>query len=284
METIIITTDFSESATLAAIYGLKFGQALGANKFILYHSFELPTVMLDVPISEIEHEQEYESSLTELENLRSVLSTHAQPQTTIDIITNVNPLLIGTEKLAKAKNASLVIAGSTGKSDFARFFLGSNTKVLAQSCSLPLLIVPPESNFDNIDNIVFACDIKHASETTPTDVFKHLTSKLHSKVLVVNVELESKPYGSDIIEEQKKLHRLLEDIPTEFHFIRNNNLVEGILQFADEKDAKLIVAVPRSYSFLETIFHKSVTKKLTDTSEVPLLIMRPTKDSHLSPH
>lgn len=277
METVIITTDFSESATLAAIYGLKFGQAIGANKFILYHSFELPTIMLDVPISDLEYEQEYESNLNQLENLRSTLSAYAMPETVIDIVTNVNPLLIGTEKLAKSRNASLVVAGSTGKSDFARFFLGSNTKILAQSCSLPLLIIPPESNFDNIDNIVFACDIKHASETTPKDLFKYLTSKLQSKVLVVNVELESKPYSSNTIDEQKTLHRLLKDIPTEFHFIKNNNLVEGILQFADEKEAKLIVAVPRSYSFLETIFHKSVTKKLTDTSEIPLLIMRPTK-------
>lgn len=275
MKKIIITTDFSESASLAAIYGIKFGQALGIKEYILYHSFELPTVMLDIPISELEHEHEYEKSLENLEKLKSLLEPYTDGDSNIEVVTNANPLLPGIERLAKAKDADLVIAGGTGKGDIARFFFGSNSKILARSCSLPLLIVPPEVEFTSIDNIVYACDLKSALETTPVGSLKFLSERLDSKVLLLNVEVEGKHYNADIIPEQKELHKILNDIPAEFHYIKSSNLVEGILNFADEENAKLVITVPKSYSFLENIFHKSVTKKLADLSEVPLLVLRP---------
>ncbi|HLR00461.1 MAG TPA: universal stress protein [Sphingobacterium sp.] len=274
MKTIIITTDFSDFANHAAQYGLRFGQSLGASRFILYHAFEIPTIMVDVPISEWEHQKEYKESIKKLEKLKADISQYANPDTKIDTVANANHLLAGVERLASVNNASLIVAGSSGKSNFAKFFLGNSTKILMKSVSYPLLIVPPRVSFATIDNIVFACDIKHALKTTPTDFLRLLTKKLDSKLSVVNVEPENQPSATNIIEVQAALQKLLGDIPTDIHFIKSKNPAEGILSFSSENNAKLVVAVARSYSFLENIFHKSVTQQLSDLSEVPLLITR----------
>ena len=274
MKTVVITTDYSDFAKHAARYGLRFGQSLGADRFILYHAFEVPTIMAEVPVSEWEHQKEYKESIEKLEELKAYISAYAHPETKIDIVANSLNLLAGIERLTGVNNASLVVAGSSGKSNFAKFFLGTSTKVLMKSLSTPLLIVPPDIDFGNIDRIVFACDIKHALKTTPVQLLKHMTENLEARLSVVNVEPENKPAEADMVKVQEDLQKLLAGVPTDIHFIRDRNPAEGILHFSQKNEAKLVVAVARSYSFLEKVFHRSVTQKLSEVSEVPLLITR----------
>lgn len=102
------------------------------------------------------------------------------------------------------------MVGTTGKSGLEKFLIGSNTASLASSCPVPLLIVPKEAELDSIDKIVFACDLKRVARSTPVSEIGWWLEKLGAKLVVLNVALEGRRFGPDMIPKQYKMHELLD--------------------------------------------------------------------------
>jgi nucleotide-binding universal stress UspA family protein len=58
-----------------------------------------------------------------------------------------------------------------------------------------------------------------------------------------------------------------------YHFIDHSDTVAGITHFAQDRDASLIMVIPKSHGFFEGLFHRSVTQKLAYHTSIPLLVM-----------
>lgn len=169
METIIITTDFSEAAMNAARYAAGMSKSIGISRIVLYHSYDNAPAATDIPVAETDTTLAHEGSLLALEiverEIGLVLGTDSG--ITIDLVANGLPLALGVEQLAEQWRSGLVVVGMTGKSGLEKFFVGSNTVSLATSCPVPLLIVPKKAEFRPIEKIVFACDLKMVTRSTP---------------------------------------------------------------------------------------------------------------------
>jgi nucleotide-binding universal stress UspA family protein len=63
MKSIIVTTDFSETASNAALYAADIGVALGAESIILYHSYHQAPTAIEIPIPEINYSIAHKRSL-----------------------------------------------------------------------------------------------------------------------------------------------------------------------------------------------------------------------------
>ena len=64
-----------------------------------------------------------------------------------------------------------------------------------------------------------------------------------------------------------------------YYFHENENLVEEINEFAADQKADIIAIVPHQYSFVEKLFHKSISKNLAFYTHVPLFVI---PDNHKS--
>jgi nucleotide-binding universal stress UspA family protein len=53
----------------------------------------------------------------------------------------------------------------------------------------------------------------------------------------------------------------------------HDDVAEGIENFVLEKRAQLLALVARKHSFLASLFHDSVTRKMTLHAQVPLLAL-----------
>lgn len=271
METILITTDFSKTASNAVKYAAQLSKALDIKSVILYHSYDDENI--DATLL-------HEGSLLALEILSETIKMYLDKKTKIELIANDLPLLMGVERICAQHKVDLVVAGSTGKGGLAKFLIGSNTINLADKCPAPLLVVPDEAEFEPIKKIVFACAMEKVKQTTPVDTISLFTRQLNSKLLVLNVALEHKRFNPDIIPEQYEIHRLLDDLNPSYHYIEEDEVVEGIMDFVEDKGAQLLISVPKSYGFFDSLFRRSVTKKLAYDTETPLLVLRERENQH----
>lgn len=271
METILITTDFSNTASNAARYAALLSKSLGVGSVILYHSYDNENMDTDLV---------HEGSLIALEILSDTIRKHLGRNTRVELIANDLPLLMGVERICEQHPVGLVVAGSTGKGGLAKFLLGSNTINLADKCPVPLLIVPEDADFEPIRKIVFACAMEKVIQTTPVETISLFTRQLNSKLLVLNVALEHKRFNPDIIPEQYEIHRLLDDLNPSYHYIEEDEIVEGIMDFVEDEGAQLLITVPKTYGFFDSFFRRSVTKKLAYDTDIPLLVLRERENQH----
>lgn len=276
MQTIIITTDFSESSLNAAKYGAALAKPLGVGHIILYHSYDNAPLATEVPVAETDTPLAHEGSLLALEiveeALKQVLGDAAN--VSIELVANGSPLVFGVQQLAEQHRAALVVAGATGKSSLERMLIGSSAVGLASDHKVPLLIVPKEARFTPIEKVVFACDLKQVSHTTPVAEIGIWLERLRAKLLVLHVALEGKRFNPDLIPEQYTMHSLLDGLDPEYHYTESDDIADEIEDFAEDHGAGLIITIPKSYGFFERLFHRSVSKRLIKASEIPLLLLR----------
>lgn len=265
MKTILITTDFSKTATNAARYAAKLSQALSVEKIVLYHSYDSENI--DVQLV-------HEASLLGMEVLKQEIQPLIKKHIEVEVITNEQPLIAGINRLVETHAVGMVVAGSTGKGGLTTFLLGSNTINLADECPVPLLIVPEDASYEKIEKIVFACDLNKVKETTPVKELGFFVEELKAKLLVLNVALEHKRFNPDIIPEQYQIHQILQHLNPAYHYIEEETIVEGITEFIDDEDAQIVITVPKTYGFFNSLFRRSVTKKLAYDTEIPLLVLR----------
>ncbi|PRD51402.1 universal stress protein [Sphingobacterium gobiense] len=275
MKTIIITTDFSESALNAARYATKLAKSVEANHIILYHAYDNLPIGTDLPMTDAAPSLEKQS----LSNLEAVQQELIQilggnSSVSIHVVTNHFPLLHGIEGLLEKWDADLVVVGATGRSNLEQALIGSNTANLASSLKRPLLIVPNHAGYEPIRKIVFACDLKEISPATPVAEIAQWLERLRAKLLVLNVIPEAKQANPDTTTEQYKINALLEVFQPEYHYTTGDDIAEEIETFAEYHNAGLIVTIPKSYGFFERLFHRRVSKQLIKKSSIPLLLLK----------
>lgn len=275
METLIVTTDFSGSSVHAAKYAAAISGPLGVRTLVLYHSYSVAPPITEVPLPEPEElASAHEDRIRALKILESQISPLMAHQVSVECVTDDLPLLSGVEQLLKQYGGGLIVAGMTGKGGVEKLLVGSHTALLAGSCRAPVLIVPEEAEFTPITKAVFACDLKNVDETIPTHLIDEIIEKLDCRLLVLNVETTDSRMAGDVIPEQYKLHEKLNHLKPEYHYIEHGSVAEGIMAFADTQRAGLVLAMPRSRGFFDSLFHRSVTKKLAHHTRLPLLLLR----------
>lgn len=66
----------------------------------------------------------------------------------------------------------------------------------------------------------------------------------------------------------------LNDIYHKFEVVENENVEEGINDFIATHPCDMLAVMPKHNGFLESLFHKSVTRSLTMHAHLPLLVLR----------
>lgn len=276
MNSIIIATDFSLSAMYACQYAAGLAKHLNVTKIIVYHSYENVPVITDVSgVDKAERKTALEESLFFLDLVQREIGLLDEDNSiAIETVANDIQLELGVEQLIDEWSAELVVVGTTGKSGLEKFLMGSNTRHLALSCSVPLLIVPKGVKFKTVSKIVFACDYKKVDHNTPISYIKHLLELFHAQLLVLNVTLEGGHSNGNMISDRSNVKAILADLNPVYHNKEGNDISETIADFAEDEQADLVITIPNNYGFFEGLFHRSISKRLSEKTEVPLLIWK----------
>jgi nucleotide-binding universal stress UspA family protein len=278
IKNILVLTDFSEASFNAARFAAGLTQQVEVSSVILYHSYKFNPVAMNIRSQVTAGVVDVPQKSSELlENLKEKLEKLVDKKTKIELYTDDLPFIGGVKSIAEQQLVGLVVMGITGKSELEQILVGSNTTAMAKVCTIPLLIVPQKAKFEKIRRILFACDVKKFSISTPVDAIKTAVRKLDAKLLILNVgRFGGEQFEADTITGETLLHKKMDSMEPEYHYISHNDVAKGIMQFAGKHHIQLVITVPERYGFFESLFHRSLTKKLAFHTHIPLLLLKET--------
>ena len=275
MSTYLVPVDFSSTADHAAKYAARLSFAMTNSKIILLNAYYvseyesiLPTPDLIVT-TDVHIADEITRRLEALEKLK-VKMLEINPKAEIEIYLTRETLLRSIIDRVNREEIELIIIGSNGKKAKDESDIGSNAIKISKSSPVPVLVVPPKTDYQSIRKAILACDFKKVKEVIPMHTLKNILSKHALELLVLNIN------SGDVIDLKEKhfLHEMLKDFSPAYHYADHPDAIKGIVKFAKNEEAQLIIALPKKYSFFESLLHESVSQKLTIKSHVPVLLLK----------
>ncbi len=272
MKRILFPTDFSEVATNAFVHALEFAKIIDG-EIILLHSFELPVFDNQffpenyMVIYESLELSQFEMFKDEIPKLRAIAE-----ERNLDHIKLTHKLMDGgvvhnIKKAVKEEKINFVVMGTAGASGWSEFFSGTNTGYVLSDIDIPLLSIPENAKFEKIEHIGFTTRFR------PKDK-KALKSVLEiAKLADADVKcLYVKTSKSDVPKETiEKWETKFKDEPIEFFVIESEDVKNTILDFIQYKEIDILTMLTYKRGFFESLLHPSLTKKVANNFDVPLL-------------
>ena len=259
MQTVIVPVDFSETSLNAARYAVQLLTGHYGVNMILHHVYEK-----DAQLGEVT--QKLEDLKNELMEL-GIVKTQLLAEKGDDFIEEL-------EKLARHRDAELIIMGVAGKSAIAQSIMGSNTLKMVKKKVCPVLIIPEDARYHDVKNVMLTTDLEDVTSSTPSVPIRKILKTFKPHLFVMNVD--NTHYVSLTEEaqaEKAKLKEMFKDFKPEFFFLGLNDVEEGINQFAQDKKIDFIIIIHKEQNLFSKLFVKSRTKKLIYQSQTPLLVI-----------
>lgn len=272
--TILLPTDFSDSARNAIEYGLKLYAGRGYH-FVLLNTVDPGTASgtgMMMNLSKIV----IEDSKSGLEkDLKWINDNKLNEGGTIEAIHMTGVFSQCIRAVVKKKDVYAIVAGTTGASGLKEFFVGSNAAEIIQDSPVPVLTVPFNAVYKPIELVVYATDLNKLRKIERLDFLKNLLIRRSATLSIFHVEKSiSRVLLKDRLEQKDLLIKYFEDVTVEYETLVNEDTVEGVNEYIKKhKKADILVMVPRRKNFFEKIFTKSVAKKVAYHSHVPMLTL-----------
>jgi nucleotide-binding universal stress UspA family protein len=271
MKTIVVPTDFSAVAINAMSFAAEMAVNIDAS-LMLFHVYQVPVSMSDVPVVLVSAEELKKSSEERLEEFKKGLTHTTSDKIKIYTEARLGDVTDELEDLCNHLQPFAVVMGTKGASGIERILFGSTTLTAIKHLTWPVIVVPPGKEYGKgVKKIGFACDFNKVLETTPVQFIRQMVKEFNAELHVLNVDYEQKYFTPETPEQSLLLHSLLEDLKPNYHFINHIDIEDGINEFAETNNIDLLITIPKKHTLLEGIFKTSSTKQLVTHSHVPVM-------------
>ncbi|MEI6184061.1 MAG: universal stress protein [Bacteroidota bacterium] len=279
MKKILIPTDFTSVAHNSANYGLDFAKQVNAQKVILFNAFQSPVNVSPDPmvpsIESFDFDALKKASLESLQIFKQNLVSQNPGKSEVEVLSECCTLTTDIDTIAKENEIDLIIMGITGKGSVSEIFVGSNTIQVSRHTATPVLIVPPQSAYKPIKQILWVSDYKDVESSTPKEEISAILEATGATLVILHVDEEYKDLEEDIYAAEKAaIANMFGKFNLEFFTAHNSDFLEAVSEFATIKQVDLVVVVPKVHFFPEKVFHQSYSKSLAFHTDLPLLMIK----------
>lgn len=274
MRKIITPTDFSKNAAGAFQFAQTLARQFDAklNLLHIYHpAFDATNPYLGLPYSQFAALKQRQMDAFLEEN--ALVFDDGAVAVTTEVETSLIVGFAAEEIVRQSKEVDLIVMGTTGEGGIMEKFFGKVSSFVAQNAHCPVLLIPPEVQFKDFRNIVYASNYQAADAALIKEVID-LTGVLPNQVhfLHVSSKTEDAPTAS------KEIFHSFKDATTssqglKFVRITSEDIVSGITRYAEENNADLIVMGTVYRNTLKRLFHRSATRRMIFKTPTPLLIL-----------
>jgi len=274
MKTILVPTDLSPSTNNALSVAVSLARLYQA-EVVLLHSvmYAIPvSVYAEAPTITADYQVE-ENAIIEKEARKTLLAM-AQNPAYADV--KITPTLL-TNGLGLVHNvthrpADLIVMASTGASGLEEALMGSNAEIIVRHAHCPVLVVKSPVAHFRPENIVCAVDVDDELNHPHHYPFQMGENGIN-QFLYVRTPTDSRdPEG---VREWVNHFASARGI-TEFTFIMRpaKTVPDGIICYANDVHADLIVVFTHGHTGLRHLISGSVAEDVLNHAEMPVLIMR----------
>lgn len=272
MKTILVATDFSETAKNAIDYAAEVAN-VSNSKLILFHVYHDPIYLAEIPITPPIDEIR-DGSMDCLKIIEKEIHQKYGNKIIVECVCKYG-LPVGEINLyAKENNVDMIVMGMEGSSYLSEKIIGNITTSLLKKACCPVLAIDKNVRFKSLKNIVLASDYIETENKITFEPLLEFAKIFNSKVFVLNVvkELETITTVGKAVE-GIKINHILDSIDHSFHYSKSEDVIEGINDFVEEKKIDMVVMIPRSHSVLHSLFHESNSKRMAFHTKIPLLAL-----------
>ncbi len=272
MKTILVPTDFSETAYNATMYAIALAKSLSVTRIVLYNAYQIPfSGDPTMPVMQLFNLDDIKkTSGIGLDQFKGRVSPFVDSKIALETLSEFAILSDNIEDICERTQADLVVMGITGGSGLD-VLIGSNTVSVADHSKIPVLIIPTTTTFKPIQNVVLVCDFKNIAETMPVAAIKNLLDETMAKLHVLNIDHHNKNYTVNTPHESFVLDELLKGYNPQYHYVDSKSFADATNDFVDVNHVDMIITIPKKHGFFENIFRTSHTKQLAFHTHVPLL-------------
>ncbi len=272
MKRILFPTDFSEVATNAFIHALEFAKIV-EGELIVLHSFELPVFDNQffpenyMVIYESLELSQFDMFKDEIPKLRAMAEERHLGHIKMSHRLMDGSLNYNIKKAVKEDKIDYVVMGTAGASGWSEFFSGTNTGYVLSDIDVPLLSIPEEAKFKKIEHIGFTTRFRPKDKKALKNVLK-IAKLAEADVKCLYVKTSKSDVPKETITDWETKFK---DEPIEFFVIESDDVKNTILDFILYKEIDILTMLTYKRGFFEGIFHTSLTKKIANNFNVPVL-------------
>ncbi len=274
MKTIIVPTDLSPGTEVALSVAADIARVYNAT-IVLLHSVIHPIADIaytgSVLVNTERMVRDFYDAESEAEEVMKLLISPKKYQGVsmeIKLITNGD----GVVSDVTGRPADLIVMTAKGASGLEELFFGSNAEVLVRHAHCPVLIVKEAIEHFQPENIVCAIDTDDRLKTIHHYPFQMGEQGLHRYLYVFTptdgkVDDAVRNWMSDFAKTKgtTDYDLALRDAKTVY---------EGVIDYAEETNADLIVLFTHGYKGLRHLFSGSVAEDVLNHTTFPVLVMR----------
>ena len=274
MKQILFTTDFSEAAHKAFVYALKFADSFDAELIVL-HVYDLPIVETPslpdstMEIFDIVEMNQFESFRDELPGLHKIAEENNLGHVKLRNILQYGDLIYNINKVCEDEVIDMIVMGTRGATGLKETFLGSKTGSVISNSKVPVLAIPAEADYKSIKSIAFTTQYQDKDNDALRSAL-NIAGKFGARVQCLYIKNDDDP--EDIEERINEWKIYYRDENIDFFNITGDHIEQTILDFIENQKVDLLVMRTHKRGFFESLFHRSLTKKLAYHSNVPLLV------------
>lgn len=266
IRTIIVTTDFSESAANALNYACEFAKDRDI-KILLTYIFTVPiTYGEGLSLSPLIDLIDSDRDLLRKEFKRSK-SNH--PDIHIETKMIVGEFLQSLQELKKDINPEMIIMGAVG--EYSELWIWNDDSLddaqIAVSC--PVLVIPKHITYNHIKNIAFAYDYKKACYHEQVEVIKKLVTLSEANFYIVHVTPQI-----NLQEEENNINSLKEafnEIKPHYYAVENRLVIKGLAGFVQQYKIDLLLVIQHRHGLWHRLFIKNYTRQLAESNYISVM-------------
>ena len=272
MKTILVPTDFSTAASNAVEYAVEIAK-LSKAKLVLFHAYIVPVIPAETTLVITADEME-RNAMKGLKKIAKEIHQESGKEITIDCVCRNGFAVDEINGYAEENKVDLIVMGMEGTGYIMEKIIGSTTTTVIKKSKFPVLAIDKTVRYRSIKKIALACDYSEMKNSSAVNLLKRFTTLFHSKLYIVNVINELQPVaevGKDIA--AMKLEQLLANFEHSSYHIENEDVIEGINRFVEEKSIDMVVMIPHKHTALKNFFSEPHTKRMAFHTKVPLLTL-----------
>lgn len=269
---IVYPTDFSDCAKNAMAYAIAMGKALSC-KIRIVHAVEIdslasaeenPDILINtIRLLEEQAEKKVVKLKEEIESFGLECNYDIVQGRTLflkEYMENINPLMI--------------VMGTIGKNSFENKIFGSLAAQTIRNPKSIVLAIPQKAKFNNLSEIVFATDY-HIKDKTCIEFIKKITNHYGSGLRVIHISENF----NNLEQERNFLIQLVEEITKvisirnlHFELLYGEDAEDELLELLESSKPDMLALITRKRNFIERIFDKSLSKKMVNHTNTPVLV------------
>jgi nucleotide-binding universal stress UspA family protein len=270
MATIIVVTDFSQSAQNAFRYACAFSAASTNIELLLVNINSVPASYSGDGVAMAAISDSLENRIDKLKDEIEEVSGNF-PAAKIKYKAPVGNYIKSLQELIEEEEAALIILGTPAA--FGEVWSWDVDTLRAMTeLPIPVLAVPRDVAYKTIEQVSFASIPGNLHSASPIESIKKLVKYTGAKLHVISVVQPQQDEKKEQ-EAEAALRKQLAELDPVYHTINETHIVQAIGKFVEEQHIDLLVVRPRKHGIWYNLFHKSYARELAKLNLIPVMAL-----------